>query len=272
MVDRRHQSDSNLSNIFTQGQSTSWETDDSTERINNDSDIDFVFDDLPSIGPLSTRLTKGKFKEPPPNFEFEDNSQNDTSSNDPDEEESEEGTSSDNQDNMPIFNFNLLQIDLKTFDDPIQFDKSQPHEWIILWLMKFQKQFNLPNTAFDTLVKFMRRVFHHYHIEDADTLPTSIFTAKSSLGFSTKYREYAMCSGCYTLYNPTDLKNYTEDDQPTVKKCHHVEFPLHQSKTRRLSCEKALTQEIVTQKGRLFRPISVYPVGSIKQQLYMMYQ
>ena len=33
-----------------------------------------------------------------------------------------------------------------------------------------------------------------------------------------------------------------------------------------------MTQEIVTQKGRLFRPISVYPVGSIKQQLYMMYQ
>jgi len=96
LVDRRHQSDSNLSNISAQGQSTSWETDDSTERINNDSDIDFVFDDLPSIGPLSTRLTKGKFKEPPPNLKFEDNSQDDTSSNDPDEEESEEGTSSDN--------------------------------------------------------------------------------------------------------------------------------------------------------------------------------
>src|SRR5829696_3980920 len=39
---RRHQSDSNLSNVSAQEQSSSWETDDSTERINNESDIDFV--------------------------------------------------------------------------------------------------------------------------------------------------------------------------------------------------------------------------------------
>ena len=125
---------------------------------------------------------------------------------------------------------------------------------------------------FNTLVKFIHRLFHHYHIKDADILPTSIFTAKSSLGFSMKYCEYAMCLQCYTLYNSTDLKNYTEDDQSTVKKCHHVKFSLHQSKMRWLPCGKALTQEIVTQKGYLFCPISVYPVGSIKQQLYMMYQ
>jgi len=104
---RRHQSDSNLLNISTQEQSSSWETDDSTERINNESDIDFV-DDLPSISPLSKWLTKGKFKEPLPNLEFEDNSQDDTSSSDPNKEESEEEASSDNQDNMPIFNFNPL--------------------------------------------------------------------------------------------------------------------------------------------------------------------
>ena len=124
-------------------------------RINNESDIDFV-DDPPSISLLSKWLTKGKFKELLLNLEFEDNSQDDTSSSDPNEEKSEEGVSSDDQDNTPIFNFNPPQIDPETFDDPIQFDKNQPYEWIILWLMKFQKQFNLSDTAFDTLVKFMR--------------------------------------------------------------------------------------------------------------------
>ena len=110
LVNRRHQSDSNLSNISAQEQSTSWETDDLTERINNDSDIDFIFDDLSSISLLSMQLTKGKFKEPSLNLEFEDNSQDSTSSNDPDEEKSEEEMSLDNQDNMPIFNFTHYKL------------------------------------------------------------------------------------------------------------------------------------------------------------------
>ena len=126
-VNRRHQSDSNLSNVSAQEQSSSWKTDDLTERINNEFDIDFI-DNSPSISLLSKWLTKEKFKKPPFNFEFEDNSQDDTSLSDPNEEELEEGASSDDQDNMPIFNFNPLQIDLETFDDPIQFDKNQPHE------------------------------------------------------------------------------------------------------------------------------------------------
>ena len=87
-----------------------------------------------------------------------------------------------------------------------------------------------------------------------------------------KYCEYAMCSQCYTLYNSTDLKNYTENNQPTIKKCHYVKFPLHWFKTRLLPCGKALIQEIVTQKDCLFCPILIYLVNSIKQQLYMIYQ
>ena len=93
-----------------------------------------------------------------------------------------------------------------------------------------QKQFNIPDTGFDALVKFICQVFQHYHIKDADRLPTSIFTTKSSLSFSTKYRKYDMCQECFTLYTPANLKNYKEDDQPIIKKCDHVEFSQHQSK------------------------------------------
>jgi len=62
----------------------------------------------------------------------------------------------DDSDDITAFNFNAPQIDPETFDPPIQFDQSQPHEWVILWLMKFQKQFNIPDTGFDALVKFIR--------------------------------------------------------------------------------------------------------------------
>jgi len=273
-TNKRHQSDPN-SHLFAQSQSDSWESENSRT---SDSDIDagrleleedvFEEDDIPTQ--VSTRLSKGKFKELPPPIateQFEVDVEDDSSLSSQDEDDL-----FDDSGDTATSNYNTPQIDPETFDPPIQFDKSQPHEWVILWLMKFQKQFNLPDTGFDTLVKFIRQVFQHYHIKDADRLPTSIFTAKSFLNFLTKYRKYGMCQGCFTLYNPTDLKNYKESNQPAVKKCDHVEFPQHRSKTRRLSCEQPLTQEIVTRKGSLLRPLSIYPVGSIKQQLYMMYQ
>ena len=254
-------------------QSDSWESENSrtsdsevdTERLELAEDV--FENDIP-ISQQSKRLSKGKFKEPPPNIpeEFEVNVEDDSSSS------SQEEDNSDDSDDTAPFIYSVPQIDPETFDLPIQFDKSRPNEWIILWLMKFQKEFNLSDTAFDTLVKFIRQVVQRYDIKDANSLPTSIFTAKSSLNFSTKYREYGMCQECFTLYNPTDLKNYTEDDEPSVKKCYHVEFPQHRSKKRRLPCGQPLTQEITTPKGRLLRPLSIYPVGSIKQQLYMMYQ
>ena len=225
----RSQSDSNPSNIATHIQSGSGESEDSR---NSDSDIDdgradSVFEDEIASSPISTHLLKEKFKAPPSNIAegSEVNFENDSLSSDQDENDS----LSSNSEDTP-FNFNTPQIDPETFDPPIQFDEGQLNEWVVLWLMKFQKQFNLPNTGFDALVKFIRRVFQHYDIEDADRLPTSIFTAKSSLGFSMKYREYAMCPECYTLYNPTELKNYKEDGQPSVMKCEHVEFPYHRSK------------------------------------------
>jgi hypothetical protein len=259
--------------LSIQSQSDSWTSENSTD---NSSDIDderpgdFVFEDDIPTSQEPTRLSKGKFKEPPSNIAeaFEDNFEDDSLSSNGDGQDD----LSDDLQNTPAFNYNAPEIDPETFDPPIGQDESQQNMWVILWLMKFQKQFNLPDTSLDALIKFIRRVFQHYHIKDADKLPTSIFTAKSSLGFATKYREYGMCQECFTLYNPTDLKNYKEDDQPTVKLCDHVEFPQHRSKKKRLPCGKPLTQTIVTQKGSLLRPLSIYPVGSIKQQLYMMYQ
>jgi len=230
VTDERGQSDSNLS------RSDSWESENS--RI-SDSDIDagrlevdVSEDDIPS-GQISTRLSKAKFKEPPPSNQFEANVEDEVNVEDDSLSSSQnEEDLFDDSDDIMAFNFNKPQIDPEIFNPTIQFDQSQPHEWVILWLMKFQKQFNIPDTGFDALVKFIRQVFQHYHIKDADRLPTSIFTAKSSLSFSTKYREYGMCQECFTLYNPADLKNYKEDDQPTIKKCDHVEFPQHRSKKK----------------------------------------
>ena len=223
------QGPSTLSNPLISRQSDSEEYEGSTATSGDDlqnEDLTMAFeDDLPSAHPS----VKGKFKEPPSlitqTFDWED----DIYPSDQDEAYPEEESSDDeanleeeslgDQDEIPSFDFNAPQIDPETFDPPFQSTEGRQNEWIILWLMKFQQRFNLPDIGLDALIKFLRRVFQYYKIYDADIFPTSIYTAKSGLNFSTKYREYAICTACYSLYNPAELKNYKEDDQPSVKIC-----------------------------------------------------
>jgi hypothetical protein len=69
-----------------------------------------------------------------------------------------------------------------------------------------------------------------------------------------------------------EIKEYKEDNQPACKKCIYVEFPNHRSIIRRSPCQELLAELINTKEGALLRPLKLYPIGSIKQQLYMMYQ
>src|SRR6185369_5941344 len=128
-----------------------------TERLELAEDV--FENDIP-ISQQSKRLSKEKFKKPPPNIpeEFEVNVEDNSVSSSQEE---------DNSDDTALFIYSVPQIDPETFDPPIQFNKSRPNEWIILWLMKFQKEFNLSDTAFDTLVKFIHQVVQRYDIKDA---------------------------------------------------------------------------------------------------------
>jgi hypothetical protein len=58
------------------------------------------------------------------------------------------------------FHFNAPQIDPETFDLPIRPGQSQSNEWVILWLLKFQKRFNLPDIGFDLLSNSSVRCFN----------------------------------------------------------------------------------------------------------------
>ncbi|CAG8726317.1 10797_t:CDS:2, partial [Ambispora leptoticha] len=49
-------------------------------------------------------------------------------------------------------------------------------------------------------------------------------------------------------------------------------YPNHRSKIQRLVCNEPLAELINIRDGTLLRPLKIYPIGSIKQQLYMMYQ
>ena len=138
--------------------------------------------------------------------------------------------------------------------------------------MKYQQRFNISDTGIEALTKFICSLLKYFKINEADMLPASMHTVKSSLGILTKYKKYVSCPKCHKLYNPLEIKEYKEDDQPACKRCIHVEFPNHRSMIKRSPCHEPLAELINTKEGALLRPLNLYPIGSIKQQLYMMYQ
>ncbi|CAG8674455.1 518_t:CDS:2, partial [Gigaspora rosea] len=79
--------------------------------------------------------------------------------------------------------------------------------------------------------------------DSADKFPTSLTTTKSSLGKST-----------------------------SMQMCIYVEYPNHRSESQRSAYNEPLAKIIKTNKGTLLRALKLYLVGSIKQQLYIMYQ
>jgi hypothetical protein len=115
--------------------------------------IDNFEDDQPFPPMTSRKLAKGKFKEPPPihqesginleddispNEQDEDNSEDDIMASSAVEDNSEDDILMSDSDDA-TFHFNVPQIDPETFDPPFRPGQSQSNEWVILWLLKFQK-------------------------------------------------------------------------------------------------------------------------------------
>jgi len=95
--------------------------------------------------------------------------------------------------------------------------------------MKYQQHFNISDIGIKALIKFFHYILIHFKINEADNFPTSMFTAKSSLGILTKYKKYVACPNCHKLYGLLDVKNYKEDNKPVCKRCIHVEYSEHRS-------------------------------------------
>jgi len=129
--------------------------------------------------------------------------------------------------------------------------------------MKFRSNYNLPNTATEALIKFVKILLKDCENIDHESFPNSLYKAKKSLGLVDQFTSFVVCQKCHKLY-----KN---DEDETHTKCSHIEFP--NSSTKRFKkCETPLAKQISLNNRIAFRPELVYPVASIRQQIYSMFQ
>ncbi|PKC64471.1 hypothetical protein RhiirA1_396016 [Rhizophagus irregularis] len=135
--------------------------------------------------------------------------------------------------------------------------------WILIWIMRFQTRFNLPETGIESLIKFMKLVLREIGGSNFDTFPGTLFLAKNVLGLKDLFHSFVPCQKCHKLYNKQELENFYQDEDLTVTKCQHIEFP--NSTSRRLKrCQTPLYDQILLTNEKLsLKPKLIYPFAGI---------
>ena len=106
--------------------------------------------------------------------------------------------------------------------------------------MKFRSSYNIPNTAIDNLIKFIKIVLKECKSIDHKSFPISLYMLRKSLGFIDQFTQFAACQKCHKLYNK---KAVMSEDNSTITKCNHVEFPNSTTK-RSKQCQTPLGKKI----------------------------
>ena len=77
--------------------------------------------------------------------------------------------------------------------------------WILLWIMTFWKKFNLPETATEFQIKFMKIVLKEISKNIYDSFPNSFYLARIQLGLKDRFHSFVSYLKCHKLYNKTDI-------------------------------------------------------------------
>lgn len=144
--------------------------------------------------------------------------------------------------------------------------------WILLWIMNFRTRFNIPETATEALIKFMKLVLSEVGGADFNKFPDSLYSTKKVLGLNDQFYSFVPCSKCHKLYQKNEVANFQQEGNLAIMKCRHVEFPNSILNRSRL-CNTPLSQKInVSTNNIIIRPNLIYPFSGIKQQLAAMYR
>ncbi|CAB4444917.1 unnamed protein product [Rhizophagus irregularis] len=205
----------------------------------------------------------------------EEPNETDKESNETDEESNEsEINNGDNNDYeyTEIFE-NYAPPVYEQFQDRISPDTNANRQflWILLWIMSFRKRFNIPETATEALIQFIKLLLIEIGGSNFEEFPGSLYLARNVLGLKDQHHNFAACLKCHKLYNKKEVEEFQQNGNLTVMKCSHVEFP--NSTSRRLKqCQTPLAERSTLLHGRIkIRSEKIFPFASIRNQLASMY-
>jgi hypothetical protein len=80
--------------------------------------------------------------------------------------------------------------------------------WILLWIMSFHKRFNIPETATESLIQFIKLILTEIGGSDFEEFPGSLYLARNALGLKDQYHKFAAYLKCYKLYNKKEVEEF----------------------------------------------------------------
>jgi len=188
---------------------------------------------------------------------------------DDDESYTEDDDRGFSEDDVPIEQFtapDFDDFDIESDDEYPDSNLESDDSWILLWILKYQARFRLPDVAIDSLIKFFRIVLLDANHEKFKNFPTSSYMMRKLLEIGKQLKTYAVCPNCNKLYNISEIRS------TSGFKCNHVEFPNHPKRNLRKSCGTEVTKLVPTTSGYSVKPKMVYPLPSLKAQIIAMYR
>src|SRR5581483_8703980 len=107
--------------------------------------------------------------------------------------------------------------------------------------MNFRIKFNLSDNIIEALLKFVKLVLIKISSNQFESFYRSLYTIKNFLGLLDQFISFVACQKCHKLYKQDEVINFQQNNQPSIMKCVHVEFP--NSTTRRKYCNTSLSTQ-----------------------------
>ena len=139
---------------------------------------------------------------------------------------------------------------------------------ILIWIMKFRSSHNIPNTAIEELIQFIKIILKVCKNINHESFPNSLFMLRKALGLIDRFTQFAACQKCHKLYKKEEV---VSKEHNTIMKCSHVEFP-NSAARRSKQCQTPLGKKISLNNSISIVPELIYPVSSIQQQLSSMFK
>src|SRR4051794_6343358 len=129
------------------------------------------------------------------NTSFDDN---DDDNDDDDGDDDNDGNDDNNDNNDDIFE----DYSPPDYNLPDNFNDIQniSEEWIIIFILRFQTRYRLPDTAIDTLIKFVKHILTELDCDRFKDFPTSLYTARKKLGLKHQFVNFSICPSCHKLH------------------------------------------------------------------------
>ncbi|CAB5393717.1 unnamed protein product [Rhizophagus irregularis] len=137
--------------------------------------------------------------------------------------------------------------------------------WIVYWIFKYQERYRLPDTAIDSLLKFVRYILVLVDENTYSKFPKTLYMARKLFGIGNQLIKFATCKKCCKLYAVKDLPT----DQPYH--CTFQDYPNHPMSNLRSYCNNIITKQIPTNQEIMFKPSLIFPIISIKRRLQQLY-